>query len=333
METYDYKQDIINSRVGCLGGSDGRTLAMIADNGYVPKSAYKRLAVCKGLIEQKNVQTRAMLFGDYIENQIYKHLAAGNEGEYESNPLWISERYSRKNCHLICHPDIVREDNETKTLYLYEVKTTKFNIPETRQTYRDQLYIERELAKERARTLGAKWTVKTFLVHYDTNGINMDDDFSFDPSRITIHPYKFATPPFHLSIAMNIVDGFLETFTEYYDGDEVDADLLPEQVKNQFAHVSQILKEIKEREMQVEEFKARLYQFLTERNIKKVSCDDFSFTVVAPSESKTVDYKKLFFAEIESKTPRKARKLKEQYEKVTRKKGYVQIKVKQDDDE
>ena len=55
----DYKQEIINSRKGCLGGSDANLLYQVAANGYVPKSAYKRLAVVKGIAEHENVTKEA----------------------------------------------------------------------------------------------------------------------------------------------------------------------------------------------------------------------------------------------------------------------------------
>ena len=54
-EIQDYKQEVANTRKGCLGGSDGKMLSQIAALGYVPKSALKRLAVCKGLIEQEEM--------------------------------------------------------------------------------------------------------------------------------------------------------------------------------------------------------------------------------------------------------------------------------------
>ena len=52
---YDYKQEIIDTRKGCLGSSDGRILSQISTLGYVPKSAYKRMAVLKSLIEHKDI--------------------------------------------------------------------------------------------------------------------------------------------------------------------------------------------------------------------------------------------------------------------------------------
>ena len=76
-EVKDYKQDVAQSRVGCLGSSDGKMLAQICALGYVPKSAHKRLAICKGLIPQEEIpRTAAIKAGDEMEMLIYKHLAA-----------------------------------------------------------------------------------------------------------------------------------------------------------------------------------------------------------------------------------------------------------------
>ena len=44
---YDYKDEIISSRVGALGGSDGKVLAAIANNGCVQRGQVERLAIAK----------------------------------------------------------------------------------------------------------------------------------------------------------------------------------------------------------------------------------------------------------------------------------------------
>jgi hypothetical protein len=133
---------------------------------------------------------------------------------------------------------------------------------------------------------------------------------------------------YRIAEAMDIIDTFLENFNEYYEQEEVDANLLPAKVQTQFSEVAQFLREIKEREAKVDAFKAKLYDFLSERGIKKVSCDDFSFTVVAPTQQISVDYKTLFTQEIEAKKPRVAKQLKEKYKKTTNKRGFVTIKTR-----
>ena len=327
-EIQDYKNEISNTRKGCLGGSDGKMLAQIAALGYVPKSAFKRLAVCKGLIEQEDIpRTAAIVAGDKIEMAIYDHLTK-KDPRYESNPLWVSEKYSTKNVKLIAHPDIVLKDEARKTLFVYEVKTTKYNINDTRTTYKSQLFIENTLAHEIISKLGSGWSVKLFLVHYSTEGLDLNDGVEFDPTRITLKEVSFRSSAlFDIKSAMELVDTFLETFTEYYDGDDVDADMLPVAVKSQFDDVAAMLVEIKERETKIEEFKKRLYDFMLEHDIKSIKNEYFSIVAVAPSESKSFDTKR-YMEDLIKQYPRKSKKIIEKYTKTQKRKGYCQIKVK-----
>ena len=226
----DYKQEIRDTRLGCLGSSDASILKQIATNGTIPKSAYKRLAIVKGLIPQKDIpMTDAIRLGNEMEMEIYKYLSSTNS-LWKSNVRWESKNLSRKNCKLIAHPDLVYEDETTKTLYVVEVKTTKFSFKETRYTYNDQLYIEQILAQERANELGSGWKVNLALCVYSTEGLDIKEQVDFDPSRLTIKNVKIANA-FEIAKAMDMVNGFLETFNEYYEGEEVDAEYLPESVK------------------------------------------------------------------------------------------------------
>jgi len=326
----NYKDDIRNTRLGSLGSSDGKLIISVAESGFVPKSAYKRLAVCKGLIEQEDIPyTAAVRAGDELEMLVFEHLKA-NDDRYQSNPCWVSKKYSRKNVKLLTHPDIVLQDDENKILNVYEVKCTKFTFEQTKDTYKAQLIIHWVIANEIAKELGG-YKVRLSLVHYSTEGMNLEDGFEFDPSRLTVKTLRNMeklSKSYHLAEAMDIIDTFLEDFNEYYEQEEVDANLLPANVQTQFSEVAQFLREIKEREAKVDAFKAKLYDFLSERGIKKVSCDDFSFTVVAPTQQISVDYKTLFTQEIEAKKPRVAKQLKEKYKKTTNKRGFVTIKTR-----
>lgn len=327
-EVKDYKNDVAQSRVGCLGSSDGKMLMQVCSLGFVPKSAHKRLAVCKGLIPQQDIpRTAAIVAGDEMEMAIYRHLSA-NDPRYESNPKWVSEKYSYKNVKLISHPDIVLIDNARKTVFVWEVKTTKYSVADTRQTYKAQLFIHYLLAKEIAERMGKDWTVKIALVHYNTDGLDLTEGVTFDPERLTIKDVRFtSTAFFDIHKAMSIVNDFLETFTEYYEGDEIDANLLPTNVKSQFDDVAAMLVEIKERESKVEEFKQRLYQFMVDKDIKSIKNDVFSITRVDPTVSKSFDAKK-YVADLIKKYPRKSKKIIADYTKETKRNGYVSMKIK-----
>lgn len=322
-----YKQDIINTRKGCLGGSDAKLLQQVALWGKVPQSAYKRLAVCKGLIEQENITTKVMEYGDFIEQSIFEHLYDVDE-RYQSNPCLVSKKYSTKEVKIIDHVDFLLQDDENKVLNLYECKASKYSTTQVRNIYECQLYHHYLLGSELARELG-NYRVNVFLCHYDTSDVDLDAPWVFDPNKISVRQVRFNNKRvFDMAKAVSIVSDFLADFNEYYEGDEIDAAYLPEKVKNEFDAITNVLKEIKEREQKVNDFKDKLYSFLQEKGIKSIKSDAFNITLVNPSESVSVDYKKLFEQEIEAKHRVKAKRLKEKYKKSTQKKGFLTIKLK-----
>lgn len=326
MSDYDYKNEIVSSRVGNLGSSDAKLLQNVAKLGYVPKSAYERLAIVKGLIEPNDsIKTQEMAYGDYIENQIFKHLVEKNM-PFESNPLWVSKRYSRKNVKLICHPDIIRFDDNEKVLYVYEVKASKFNVKSTKETYRPQMFIEWSIANEIARTLGKTWRVKLYLAHYDTYDVDISNEWDFDPERLSMHKMTFPQK-FDIAKTMDIIDLFLDDFNEYFRGDEVPSEFLPASVQEEFEQITNILVEIKVREAKVAEFKEKLYEFMCAKGVKSIKNDAWSITRVDATESVSFNAK-AFLDDYARKYPRKSKKLVKTYEKRTKRKGYVNIKIK-----
>ena len=330
MEQQDYKNQIRSSRRGALGSSDGKLILQVAESGIVPKSAYKRLAVCKGLIEQEDIPyTAAVRAGDELEMLVFEHLKA-NDDRYQSNPCWVSKKYSRENVKLLTHPDIVLQDDENKILNVYEVKCTKFTFEQTKDTYKAQLIIHWLIANEIAKDLGG-YKVKLSLVHYSTRGMNLEDGLEFDPERLTVKAlrcmYKIARA-YDIEAAMNTINNFLADMTYYSEEDEIPSDLMPTNVQEQFAAITNVLKEIKEREKKVEDFKIMLRDFMLSKGIKAIRNPEWSVTLASASTAISVDYKKLFTEEIEAKRPRVARALKEKYKKVTSRSAYVTIKIK-----
>ena len=132
---------------------------------------------------------------------------------------------------------------------------------------------------------------------------------------------------YKLSDAMDIVNDFLESFDNYYEGDEIESKYLPEKVKQEFDAITTILSEIKEREAKVEEFKARLYEFMLSQDIKSIKNEAWCITRVDATESRTFD-SKAFLSEYATKHPRLYQKLVKSYEKVVKRKGSVQIRIK-----
>lgn len=329
----EHKSDIIATRTGCLGGSDARLIQGIAEAGKIPQSAMKRLAVCKGLAEQPQFTNPAIEFGNYIESMVFESLHS-QDARWQSNPCLVSTKYSRPNCNVIDHIDLYLQDDDKKVLTIGEVKATKGTYAQTYDEYKWQLFHHYVLGCEKAKELGG-YKVKVMLSHYCTDGIDLTQPFEFDPSRLTVKTLRSMeklSKSYHLSEAMDIIDTFLENFTEYYE-DEVDGNLLPEKVKTEFDQVTTFLTEIKEREKKVEDFKKKLCSFMQERGIKGIKTDAWAITLVNESESVSVDYKAIFTNEIEAKKPRIANKLKKQYKKVTKKKAYVMIKTKENNNE
>lgn len=326
MDKYAYKENIVETRKIGLGSSDAHLLAQIDSLGTIPKHAYKRFAIIKGLVEYvETPTTQAMKLGDYIENLVFEYLDVSSKN-YQSNPLWISEKYSRKNCKLFSHPDIVLKDDESKELRVYEVKSTKDSFNETRKKYKAQLYIHWLLANEYAsKYVGYK--VKLFLVHYSTKDLNLEEDFSFDAQRLTVKGIRFNNKLFDVSRAMDIVDDFLEGFKEYYEDDAIDYDYLPQKVKGEFDIITNMLVEIKEREKKIDDFKSKLLSFMQEKKVKSIKNEFWSIIMVEASESVQFDYKR-YLDDYATKYPRKYNKLIKNYEKRIKRKCSIQIRLK-----
>jgi len=329
---FEYKDEIRQSRFGCLGSSDGKLLSQIASLGNVPKSAYKRLAVVNGLIPQEEIpETAAIRMGNETEMQIFEHLQMV-DSRWQSNVRWESKEFSMPNCKLISHPDFILQDEENKILYVSECKATRYTIEQTRAEYAPQLFIHFMLAKEKAKELGKDWKVKLSLCHYSTEGLDLNEYNEFDTNRMTIREVRASTAFFDIRKAMNIINDFLETFTEYYEGDEVEEQYLPMEVKQQFLAITNVLAEIKKKEKQVDEFKQRLYAFMCEKCIKNIKGDAFTITRVDATGSKSFDAKR-YVEDLKKEHPRKANKIIEKYTKTTQRKGYATIKLREQNEQ
>ena len=325
----NYKDDIIATRTGCLGGSDARLIQSVAEAGKIPQSAMKRLAICKGLAEQPQFTNPAIEFGNYVESMVFESLHSQDE-RWQSNPCLVSGKYSRKNVDVIDHVDFFLQDDEKKVLVLGECKATRSTFEQTHDEYRWQLMHHYLLGCERAKDLGG-YKVKVMLCHYCSDGIDLTQPFEFDPSRLTVKTLRNMeklSKSYHLSEAMDIINNFLETFTEYYeDGEEIPYEILPANVQNQFDSITTLLTEIKEREDKVAAFKSKLYDFLTEKNIKSIKNNDWSIVRIDPTESVQFDNKR-YLEDFSIEHPRQYKKIRNKYDKVVKKKGYVSIKIK-----
>lgn len=322
---YGYKDEIISSRVGNLGGSDARILAAIAKNGCVQRAQVERLAIAKGLYERPNITNIAMQYGDFIENMIYDSLVQVDE-RWESNKCFRSQKYGREGLGLLMHIDFsLFDESRDKPLLLWvECKATTTDIEQTYKDYKEQLYVEYVLGKELAEQLGADFKLE--LCHYDASVMFEDEfqlQFAFDPDKISRKKVIFKKPVFDISSGMDIAAQYVSEMTEY-KREEIDWDYLPAEVQEQMKQVNNILVSIKEKQDSIEEFKSRFYDFLCKNEIKSVKTP--YFTISRVDEAISMQFDKVKFA---SEHP----ELVAEYQKEVKKKGYVLIKTKEVKDE
>lgn len=322
---YDYKDEIISSRVGALGGSDGKVLAAIAKNGCVQRAQVERLAIAKGLYERPNITNLAMQYGDFIENMIYDSLVQVDE-RWESNKCFRSQKYGREGLGLLVHIDFsLFDESRDKPLLLWvECKATTTDIEQTYKDYKEQLYVEYVLGKELAEQLGADFKLE--LCHYDASVMFEDEfqlQFAFDPDKISRKKVIFKKPVFDIASGMDIAAQYVSEMTEY-KREEIDWDYLPAEVQEQMKQVNNILVSIKEKQDSIEEFKSRFYDFLCKNEIKSVKTP--YFTISRVDEAISMQFDKVKFA---SEHP----ELVAEYQKEVKKKGYVLIKTKEVKDE
>ena len=322
---YGYKDEIISSRVGNLGGSDARILAAIAKNGCVQRAQVERLAIAKGLYERPNITNIAMQYGDFIENMIYDSLVQVDE-RWESNKCFRSQKYGREGLGLLVHIDFsLFDESRDKPLLLWvECKATTTDIEQTYKDYKEQLYVEYVLGKELAEQLGADFKLE--LCHYDASVMFEDESqlqFAFDPDKISRKKVIFKKPVFDIASGMDIAAQYVSEMTEY-KREEIDWDYLPAEVQEQMKQVNNILVSIKEKQDSIEEFKSRFYDFLCKNEIKSVKTP--YFTISRVDEAISMQFDKVKFA---SEHPELAAK----YQRAVKKKGYVLIKTKEVKDE
>lgn len=322
---YGYKDEIISSRVGNLGGSDARILAAIAKNGCVQRAQVERLAIAKGLYERPNITNIAMQYGDFIENMIYDSLVQVDE-RWESNKCFRSQKYGREGLGLLVHIDFsLFDESRDKPLLLWvECKATTTDIEQTYKDYKEQLYVEYVLGKELAEQLGADFKLE--LCHYDASVMFEDEfqlQFAFDPDKISRKKVIFKKPVFDISSGMDIAAKYMSEMTEY-KREEIDWDYLPAEVQEQMKQVNNILVSIKEKQDSIEEFKSRFYDFLCKNEIKSVKTP--YFTISRVDESVSIQFDKVRFT---AEHPELAAK----YQRAVKKKGYVLIKTKEVKDE
>lgn len=98
---------------------------------------------------------------------------------------------------------------------------------------------------------------------------------------------------------------------------------LLEQCETEFA---EYIDELNRRNDEIAGLKERLYEVMTEKQIKKLEGERLTFSLVSPSTTKGLDLKLL-----EATQPQLFAELHNQYGKDTNRKGYVRLTTKKDD--
>lgn len=316
MEEYDYKQDILATRVGGLGASDGKLLARISRNGCVQQGDVERLAIAKGLYERHNITNLSMRYGDFIENKVFESLRMINPN-YKSNLYFESKELSMEGLKLFCHIDFSLQNDDTKTLIWTECKATTTSVEQTKKDYIEQLFIEWLLCQEMAAELGYLFQLR--LCHYDaTEMLDEYGDFKFDPEKLTISDVTFEGALFDIWEAMDIASEYVNSMTEYHK-EEIEWEYLPEPIQRQMEIINTSFVLIKERESEINEFKDRMYKFLCDNDVKSIKTPFFSINRIDESVSVSFDSKK--FKEEQPDMYNK-------YTKSVNKKGYAMIRLK-----
>ena len=305
----EHQEEIINTRVGGLGSSDAKMVVAIAERGQLNHSDRQRIAVMLGLAEKRQFTTKAIELGNIVEDAVFDVLKGYYGDNITSNPRYtinlpVDFRVSN-------HIDF--EISTDDTLIWVEHKSTIHGINQALEDYKYQLAWHAMLGTDKALGEGKKF--KLFLSHYDTNDFNG----TFDASKFGIVE---VTPNQHyidkISKGLLIINEVLPTFEWSEDEGICHASQLPQEINDKCQQIADYLRHIKELTEQVDTFKTKMCELMTDNNVKSIITDHFTITLVEQSVSTTFDKKKF-----EKEHP----ELVGVYEKKSVRKPYVTIKI------
>ena len=268
----NYKDNIIATRVGCLGSSDARMVAKVGRTGKLSYADKERLAVLTGQAQPHDFSNAATRNGDYIEQEIYKDLKAKFPGA-QSNPAFASILYQTPNFFMINHIDIeVIQDDDY--LVWYEVKASKYSTPQVLKEYDDQLRWHYMLLREKANLL--KLRPVLILVHYQVE----DYGATYDPSRVQMRSISFKGDyADDIKKGLEIIDQTLEAGFKWEPREELDATELPAEMQDKLTYITNRLREAAAIQAEVEAFKGGLLEACLSRGIKSIKAEGWSAIV------------------------------------------------------
>lgn len=312
----DNKQEILETRIGGLGSSDAPMVYRIGSRGFLSDSDKFRIAVMLGLAESKIFSTEATRRGTDIEDRIFEALKTMNK-KFVSNPKYVSESLTQKYGFSIFNHIDFELETETEILWYENKAVLEQNIEFVKDKYICQLSWHMMLLKEKAGAL--KKTPELYLMKYDTNNFDILD--ALNPDNIDHYEilYKRCLP--YISVieeGLRIIKECIPTF-EYVEPETLDAEVLPQVQIDYMNSIAVRLEAIKKHEIEIDEFKEKMYDLMVANDIKSIKHDSFNMTVVSETTTTTFDSKK--FKEDKPK-------LYDKYKKVGKKKGYLKITLK-----
>ena len=312
----DNKQEILETRIGGLGSSDAPMVYRIGERGFLSDSDKLRIAVMLGLEETKIFSTEATRLGTEIENRIFEALKLINPN-YVSNPKYVSKTLSeRYGFSIFNHIDFELEGD--KCVYWSENKAViEEDIEKVKQKYIYQLAWHFMLLKEKATMLNKDHYLS--LLKYDTNDFYINEPL--DPQKLIPLDINYKDVLPYICIieeGLRIIKEAIPNF-EYVKKDELDASCLPQVQIDYMNEIAERLSIIQKNELEIEEFKTKMYDLMTANDIKSIKNDAFNMTVVPPTTSVSFDSKKF-----KEDNP----EMYEKYKKVIEKKGFLKITLK-----
>jgi len=303
------KQEIIKTRATGLGSSDAKMVDKIGRNGGLSDADRQRIAIMLGLEEKKEFRSIPTDYGNFIEEKVFE-IIKESYPDAVSNPFYKSESLSEKyGFGIFGHIDY---EVETKNWLIWiENKATKESFNETLNSYSEQLSWHHMLLNEKAESTG-KFPV-LMLSHYKV------DEYSevFIPENFKIKKIEALHNTSSFEKGFEIISEAIKDF-KYEPKEELYSESLPAPIKEKMQQIVACIIEIKEAEKQVNEFKERMKELMSENNVKSIINDFFKITLVGETMTETFDKKSL-----EREYPEIAKK----FTKQVNKQSYIILKT------
>lgn len=282
MENTEYKQEIENTRVGCLGSSDAQLVLSAGRSGVIGKQLKRRLAIVAGFIPNTHISTYEMRRGNAAEQAIFDNVHA-RHANATSNPLYVY--MDRGKYRVIDHIDI---EVVGDTLSWVEIKTSLHTPQECVDTYRAQLAWHTMCCATRAMELGCKDYDISFL-HFPAERANYDDETqtcqNIDMSQA--QTFGFSKTEFEHDIAdiqagFQLIDEFMETFDHYDAIKTISADELPQDACAIFERIEVLSNEQKCIDAELKELKAAAMELMRAGELDTVQTPLNNISYVSP---------------------------------------------------